>query len=186
MKKCLLHICCGVCSLSVVKRLREEGFQIIGFFYNPNIWPYEEYLKRLEVAKKVADMMKFPFIEAEYDVYRWQEAIRGKEKEPEGGERCRICFEFRLKRTFEEFKNRDADFFTTTLTVSPYKNATLINSIGRNISSFFLERDFKKKDGFKISMQLAKKYGFYRQNYCGCIYSLRSKNESSNSKSKKS
>ena len=170
--KVLLHVCCGVCATSVIERLREEGFDITAFFYNPNIHPQSEYLRRKETFIEVAERMKFPYMIGEYEVSEWMKRIKGFEKEPEGGKRCGICFKFRLMRTYEKFREGNFSYFTTTLTVSPYKNAEIINSIGKSIDKeAFLERNFKKKDGFKRSIELAKKWNLYRQDYCGCVFS---------------
>ncbi len=174
MKKVLLHICCGVCAAGIVERLREENYEVTGFFYNPNIHPKEEYAKRLESARKIVNHFNFPMIEGKYNKKDWFYEIKGLEKEPEGGKRCSKCFKMRLKETMEYFKEGGFDFFTTTLTISPHKNAAEINRIGRQISEFkFLERDFKKKEGFKKAIQISKELDLYRQNYCGCVFSRR-------------
>ncbi len=170
--KVLLHICCGVCAGEVVPRLGEEGLEVQGFFYNPNISPLKEYTRRLKTAQKVSRILKFPLIEGEYDKDRWHERIQGLEREPEGGKRCTVCFQKRLEETYSLSRRMNIRFFTTTLTVSPHKDACIINSIGRVLGKEnFLERDFKKQDGFKKTMMFAKRHNLYRQNYCGCSYS---------------
>lgn len=172
--KVALHICCGVCAAGVVERLVSEGHQVSGFFYNPNIHPVEEYERRLEVARQVAGEMDFPLAVGQYESGLWFEKTKGLENEPEGGRRCPVCFRLRLEKAYAHMLEMDWDAFTTTLTVSPSKSATIVNQIGREIGGDrFLSRDFKKKDGFKRSMELAKKWELYRQHYCGCIYSLR-------------
>ncbi len=169
----VLHICCGVCAAGVVERLVSEGHEVLGLFYNPNIHPAEEYARRLEVAQQVAKELNFPLVAAPYTSEEWFEETKGLEDEPEGGKRCAVCFRLRLKKTYLYLLEQGADTFTTTLTVSPTKSATVINRIGQEISGDrFLARDFKKKDGFKRSTELARRWGLYRQHYCGCIYSM--------------
>ena len=176
MKGILLHICCGVCASSVVERLRDEGFKPIGFFYNPNIHPQEEYLKRQEVIKEVAHILKFDLVFGVYDKDNWFAKIKGLEDEPEGGKRCLVCFRMRLEETQKMASQMNITKFTTTLTVSPHKNKTVINEIGKAVSPLgFLDHDFKKQHGFRLAMEFAKRYNLYRQNYCGCVYSKRTK-----------
>ncbi len=163
-----------------------DGHTVTGYFYNPNIHPQDEYKKRLESAGKAADNAGFEIVEGPYDRERWFELIKGKEYEPEGGSRCETCFRMRLEKTYDCMKKKmfdaftplqgpksDVTGFTTTLTVSPHKDATLINTIGRDIGDEkFICADFKKKGGFARATEAAKELGLYRQNYCGCIYSL--------------
>ncbi len=169
MNPILLHICCGVCASSVIERLREDGFEPIGLFYNPNIHPEEEYKRRFEAVRVLSEAMGFSLIEGSYEKERWLELTRGFEKEPEGGRRCETCFSLRLEKTFQRSKELKIPF-TTTLTVSPHKDSQLINKIGKGFSAF-QEYDFKKRDGFKRSLDMAKRYNLYHQNYCGCVYS---------------
>ncbi|MBA7479840.1 Epoxyqueuosine reductase QueH [subsurface metagenome] len=172
--KVVLHICCGVCAAGVVKTLASEGHQLLGLFYNPNIHPLEEYNRRLEVAHKVAKEMDFPLEVAPYIPEEWFKEAGSLENEPEGGKRCQVCFRLRLKRAYLYMEGCGWDAFTTTLTISPHKSAEVINQVGCEIGGDrFLVRDFKKKDGFRRAMELAKKWALYRQNYCGCIYSMR-------------
>jgi predicted adenine nucleotide alpha hydrolase (AANH) superfamily ATPase len=174
--KIVLHVCCGVCAAGVVERLASEGHQVLGLFYNPNIYPQEEYERRLEVAQKVAKELGFPLEIASYTPQEWFRETRGLESEPEGGRRCEVCFRLRLKRTCLYIEGQGWDAFTTTLTISPHKSAEMINRVGREIGGErFLVRDFKKQEGFKRTVELAWEWGLYRQNYCGCIYSMRSK-----------
>ncbi|MFH1877961.1 MAG: epoxyqueuosine reductase QueH [Candidatus Omnitrophota bacterium] len=171
--KILLHICCGICAGSVVERLMCEGHIVTGFFYNPNIHPADEYKRRLAAAEKTAASMGFELIEGPYDRENWFLAIKGKEYEAEGGLRCGACFRMRLEKTYLYMKKRMFDAFTTTLSVSPHKDAVLINTIGREIcEEKFICADFKKKGGFIRANELAKEKEIYRQSYCGCIYSL--------------
>lgn len=173
MKKVLLHICCGVCACIAVKRLLDEGFYVTGFFFNPNIHPLKEYNKRknnLDVIKKIFGIN---IIEGVYEPRGWFEFTRNYSGEKEGGRRCTICYEFRLRETLLVCKKEKFDFFTTTLTISPHKRSSAIFAIAKKVGgSYFLERDFKKKDGFKEAVAFAKEYNLYRQNYCGCVYSL--------------
>jgi len=172
--KIVLHICCGVCAAGVVERLTSEGHQVLGLFYNPNIHPLEEYQRRLEAAREVARRLDFPLEIGPYTTEEWFQETTSLEKEPEGGKRCEVCFRLRLKKAYLHMENQGGDAFTTTLTVSPHKSARVVNRIGREIGGeSFLERDFKKQDGFKRAIELAKKWSLYRQNYCGCVYSIR-------------
>jgi len=170
--KVLLHVCCGVCAAGAAETLTAEGHEVTGFFYNPNIHPETEYQKRLDVARKVARELKFPLEEGPYVPAEWLVLTNSLKAEPEGGKRCPICYRMRLQKTFDYVSGCGADAFTTTLTISPHKQAQIINQIGQEVGDDkFLVRDFKKKDGFKRAVQLAKKWELYRQDYCGCVYS---------------
>ncbi len=170
----VLHICCGVCAAGVVERLTSEGHRVHGYFYNPNIHPHEEYERRLEAAYKVAEELRFPLEEGPYIPEDWFKETESLKNEPEGGRRCEVCFRHRLEKTWLYLLDSGLDAFTTTLTVSPHKPAAVINRIGREIGGDrFLSRDFKKKAGFQRATELAKKWALYRQDYCGCIYSVR-------------
>jgi predicted adenine nucleotide alpha hydrolase (AANH) superfamily ATPase len=172
--KVVLHICCGVCAAGSVEALGREGHDVLGFFYNPNIHPAEEYQKRLDVAYKVAKELKFPLEAGDYIPEEWFSLTSSLKDEPEGGRRCQVCYRLRLQKAYDYMTACGADAFTTTLTISPHKSAQVINSIGQEIGGAkFLIRDFKKKDGFKRAVQLAKKWDLYRQHYCGCIFSMR-------------
>jgi predicted adenine nucleotide alpha hydrolase (AANH) superfamily ATPase len=169
----LLHICCGVCAARVAEKLMCDGHSVTGYFYNPNIHPEDEYLRRLAAARKVSEELKFDIVDGPYDRQRWFELVKGKEYDKEGGARCLACYEMRLKKTYDEMRKNNFDAFTTTLTISPHKDADAINKIGRAINEDkFLCYDFKKKGGFQRAMALAAEMGLYKQNYCGCIYSL--------------
>ena len=175
--KVVLHICCGVCAAGTAEALSREGHQVLGFFYNPNIHPAEEYQKRLDVAYRVAKELDFPLETGAYTPEEWFSLTGSLKDEPEGGKRCQACYRLRLEKTRDYMVACGADAFTTTLTISPHKSAQVINSIGLEIGGEkFLIRDFKKKDGFKRAMQLAKKWELYRQDYCGCTYSMRQAN----------
>ncbi len=174
----LLHSCCGPCSSYVMEYLNKY-FKIKLFFYNPNIHPAEEYERRLEAQKKVLESLPLcdaELIEGEYDPKAWFEAVKGLEKEPEGGKRCQVCIRLRMERAAQQAVKLKADYFATTLTVSPHKNAPYINSAGEEIEKTvtvpYLVSDFKKKNGYKRSVELCRIYDIYRQNYCGCTYSI--------------
>jgi predicted adenine nucleotide alpha hydrolase (AANH) superfamily ATPase len=172
--KVALHICCAVCASAAAERLMREGHQVQGFFYNPNIYPEEEYRLRLANAQKAAAELGFPLAEGPYLPQEWNKSVASLENEPEGGKRCFVCFRLRLAATREFMLKSGCEAFTTTLTMGSNKSGTLIGQIGHEIGAEqFLERDFKKKEGFKRAAELAKKWGLYRQHYCGCIYSLR-------------
>jgi predicted adenine nucleotide alpha hydrolase (AANH) superfamily ATPase len=174
----LLHICCAPCSSYVLEYLSEH-FEITLFFYNPNITSEKEYNYRIDEAKRLISEMplsgKVDFIHGRYDISEFFSVAKGFENEPEGGERCFRCYELRLRETADFAKKNDFDYFTTTLSISPYKNAEKLNSIGKSLSEEYgvkyLFSDFKKKNGYKRSIELSQKYNLYRQDYCGCIYS---------------
>ena len=175
--KLLLHSCCAPCSSYVIEYLTKY-FDITIFYYNPNISPYEEYLKRkkeqIRLIDEINNYNKLDIAYCDYDNDIYEDRIKGLENEPERGNRCTVCFKLRLGKTAQEAKKNGYDYFGTTLTLSPYKNAQLINEIGLNLEKEFnvkyLVSDFKKKDGYKKSIELSKKYDLYRQNYCGCKY----------------
>jgi len=176
--KLLLHSCCGPCSSACVERLSRD-FRVTVFYYNPNISPKQEYDRRVEEQKRFISCFPTPnpveFLEGPYDPERFFTGTRGLEGEPEGGDRCRICFQIRLSEAARAAAEGGYDYLTTTLTVSPLKNADDLNRIGeacaREYGVQWLPSDFKKKDGYRRSIELSKEYGLYRQDYCGCIYS---------------
>ncbi len=175
-REILLHICCGICAGHSVEYLRDKRFEIKGFFYNPNIYPLEEYKRRLEVAQTVAQNLGFELIEGPYEENDWLRETSKLKDEPEGGKRCSVCFGMRLIKTSDKANQLNIPYFTTTLTISPHKNTSVINKIGKQINQqYFLEYDFKKKDGFRKTMEFAKRLNLYRQDYCGCIYSMKQK-----------
>ncbi len=174
----LLHSCCGPCS-SYVLEVLTQYFNVTLLYYNPNIYPESEYYKRYDEQKKIIEKMPFihpvKIMECSYDENEFLSAARGYENEREGGSRCEKCFILRMKKTAQLAAENGFDFFTTTLSVSPHKNAPLLNKIGeelsREFSVDFLYADFKKKEGYKRSIELSKKYELYRQDYCGCRFS---------------
>lgn len=176
MKKLLLHSCCGPCSTWVIEVLKRD-YDLTIFYTNSNIYPHSEYQKRLEEQKRYAKIVGIDVIEDVYDEKEFLQFVKGLEFEKEGGERCKKCFEFRLKRTAKFAKENNFEIFSTTLTVSPHKDFEIINQIGKEIADMnhleFLEGNFKKQNGFKNSIEISKKYDIYRQNYCGCRFSLR-------------
>jgi predicted adenine nucleotide alpha hydrolase (AANH) superfamily ATPase len=171
----LLHICCAPDATHPLQVLK--GYEVDGFFYNPNIYPREEYEKRLEEMRRLSRLWKLRLYEGEYDQEKWFSLTEEYKGEPEGGRRCEACFRMRLERTAQLAKERGYDLFGVTLTISPHKNSDMINEVGKEIGEKydipFLEVDFKKKDGFKKSVELSRELGLYRQNYCGCKYSMR-------------
>lgn len=176
MKKLLLHSCCGPCSTHVIEVLKNQ-YDLTIFYFNPNIYPFEEYKKRLEEQKRYAKLVNIKVIDGDYDEQNFLKLAKGHELDKEGGDRCSICFEIRISQTAKKAKELGFDLFATTLSVSPYKNTNLINEIGKKVSQQegidFLEENFKKKDGYLDSIRLSKKYNLYRQNYCGCRFSIR-------------
>ena len=170
----LLHICCAPCATYPLEVLQGEGIKVYGFFYNPNIHPAEEYQRRLETARRVAQQLHFPLEVPVYEPEEWLRQTDSLKGEPEGGKRCQVCYRLRLEKTHDYMLDCGADAFTTTLTISPHKSTQKINRIGQEIGSDkFLTRDFKKKEGFKRAVELGKLWQLYRQDYCGCIYSIR-------------
>lgn len=177
-KRLLLHSCCAPCSSCVIERL-SEWFQITVFYYNPNLYPDSEYEARKK--EQIRFIQEFPaknpvgFLSCGFEKERFYEAVRGHENEKEGGERCFRCYRLRLLKTAEEAARLGMDYFTTTLSISPLKNAAKLNEIGERLSAEYgvpyLVSDFKKKNGFLRSAELSREYGLYRQDYCGCIFS---------------
>lgn len=180
--KLLLHACCGVCSSAVLERLYPY-FDITILFYNPNIYPKAEYYKRLETQKEIINKMNLDvdILETNYNNEEFTKISKGLEKEKEGGSRCAKCYHLRLEKTAILAKKHDFEYFCTTLSVSPYKDAEKLNKIGKILEEKYqikyLYSDFKKKEGYKRSTELAKQYNLYRQNYCGCEYSLKETEE---------
>ena len=176
----LLHSCCAPCSSYVLEYL-SEYFSVTVFYYNPNIFPAEEYEKR--VKEQEALILRLPakhrisFLEGPYEQERFYEMAKGLELEPEGGERCFRCYHLRLLEAAQMARAGAFDYFTTTLSKSPLKDAEKLNEIGekfaREYGVAYLNSDFKKRNGYKRSIELSREYGLYRQDYCGCVYSLR-------------
>ena len=176
----LIHSCCGPCSSYVLEYL-SKYFKITILYYNPNIYPEEEYRKRLGEQRKIIKEMTFlnpiTLIEGNYDYNTYLDYIKGLEEETEGGSRCFKCYRLRMEEAAKYAKDKSFDYFTTTLSISPYKNAKKLNEIGEELEEKYqvkyLYADFKKKNGYKRSLELSKEYNLYRQHYCGCSFSLR-------------
>ena len=175
----LLQCCCAPCSSAVLRRLK-EFFHLKLYFYNPNIYPAEEYEKRLKQFDKLLACPEYSgeaeMIPAVYEPEKFRSVVSGLEEEKEGGGRCEKCFMLRLSETAKKAKEIGADYFCTTLTVSPHKNSEMLNKIGKEAEDEygvkFLPSDFKKKEGYKKSTEISNALGLYRQNYCGCKYSI--------------
>lgn len=170
--KLLLHSCCGPCSTHVIKVL-EEYFEITVLYYNPNIEPEEEYLKRKNEQIRFLKERHIPLLDVDYNHDEFVKLSKGLEDEPEGKKRCALCMHHRLNVTKEKAIENGFEYFGTTLTVSPHKNSELINNLGRALQEDnikFLFSDFKKENGYLDSINLAKQYNLYRQDYCGCLY----------------
>ena len=180
----LLHSCCAPCSSYCLETLSED-FAITVFYYNPNIYPEDEYWKRVREQERFIGLLpakhKISFLEGNYEKERFYETVKGLEKIPEGGERCFACYRLRLSEAIKEAEKGGFDYVTTTLTISPMKNAQKLNEIGeelcRETKVAWLPSDFKKKNGYKRSTELSKEYGMYRQDYCGCVFSMREREE---------
>ena len=178
----LLHACCAPCSSAVLERIG-NFFKVTIFYYNPNITNEEEYRKRIDEIKRFISSFKtkYPISleEGNYDPMEFFKISRGLEKEPERGKRCYKCYYLRLNETAKIAEKLGYDYFCTTLTLSPHKNSNWINEIGEDLNnkynSTYLYSDFKKKNGYKRSIELSSEYNLYRQNYCGCVYSIRDK-----------
>lgn len=172
--KLLLHSCCAPCSSYVITFLKDY-FDITLLYYNPNIEPKAEYDKRKQEQIKLCELLNVEIVDCDYDNLKYKKLITGLKNEPEGGLRCSKCFKLRLVKAGAVAELNGYDYFGTTLTVSPHKNTNLINKIGKDLENIykvkFLYSDFKKKDGYKKSIELTKKYDLYRQDYCGCMYS---------------
>lgn len=175
--KIVLHACCAICSGYPVSFLQDAGYQVIVYFYNPNIHPDNEYQKRLEAERTLCKHFGCELVEADYCPNEFYEVAIGLENEPERGKRCDKCFELRLKKTAEFAKSRGIEKFTTSIVISPHKNFQKLSEIGEKIAQDeglnFLAIDFKKKDGFLKTNKISRELELYRQNYCGCKFSLR-------------
>jgi predicted adenine nucleotide alpha hydrolase (AANH) superfamily ATPase len=176
----LLHACCAPCSSYCLEYL-SQFFKITLYFYNPNIYPESEYSLRTDEARRLISEMNFKypvsFLEGEFNPKEFYSAVKGFENEKEGGERCFRCYRLRLESTAKLAEKMGFDYFTTTLTISPLKRADKLNEIGEELGEIYsvkhLPSDFKKKNGYKRSTELSKEYGLYRQDYCGCVFSVR-------------
>lgn len=174
----LLHCCCAPCSSACLERLK-DCFSVTVFFYNPNIEDEEYFKRKNELVRLIDETGWAEILDCDHNTDEFYSAVKGLEKEKEGGERCKVCFSLRLAKTAEVAEREGFDYFTTTLTVSPLKDARLINSIGGELAegkrAKWLPSDFKKRDGYLRSLRLSERFGLYRQNFCGCVYSLNEK-----------
>ncbi len=174
--KLLLHVCCGPCATAVIERLRPHS-EPECFWYNPNIQPKAEYERRLAAMRRVAEAMNVGLIQADRDEQGWEQAVAGYEDAAEGGPRCAICFEYRLRRATQYAAEHGFTHLATSLAVGPHKNIDVINGIGERLAErwglTFAAEDFRKQGGFECSVQLSQKLGLYRQSYCGCRFSRR-------------
>jgi predicted adenine nucleotide alpha hydrolase (AANH) superfamily ATPase len=169
----LLHICCACCGTSVIEHLQQKGYSVIGYFFNPNIYPAEEYKKREDNLAALEKQYAIAIIREEYLPEAFDMIAAGLEQEKEGGERCAKCFHLRLKRAYLFAKKNNIPFFTSTLSVSTHKNYETIKDIGLSLNKdMFLAIDFKKDGGAKKSVDISKQLGLYRQKYCGCKFSI--------------
>ncbi len=176
----LLHCCCAPCSSYVLEYL-SDYFRITVLYYNPNISPEEEYLKRKAELNRLIDETPYPnpvsVVDCDYDPTIFFDSVKGLEQCPEGGERCFVCYDLRLRKTAEVAKEKGFDYFASTLSISPLKNAAKLNEIGQRLAEEYginwLPNDFKKREGYKRSIELSRQHGLYRQDYCGCVFSKR-------------
>lgn len=175
--KIILHSCCAICSGYPVTFLKDAGYQVFVYFYNPNIFPETEYFKRLEAQRKLCGYFNVELFEESYNPQDFYNAAKGFESEPEKGLRCDKCFELRLRKTAQFAKMKGIKNFTTSIVISPHKNFSKLTQIGQKIAYEYglkyIEEDFKKKDGFLKTNKIAKQLELYRQNYCGCQFSKR-------------
>lgn len=178
----LLHTCCAPCLSGVLFQL-QPAYRVTAFYYNPNIAEISEYQSRFDELLRYADMEGFPVVEGQKDSRRWFDLIRDYRHLGEKSSRCDLCYRMRLEMTFRYASTHGYDAVATVLSVSPHKKVDVINTIGRELSLAygidFLERDFKKNNGFKISVENSRRYSFYRQNYCGCVYSQKERDKTS-------
>lgn len=175
-EKVLLHCCCAVCAGYSIEKLFSLSYEPVLYWFNPNIYPLEEYERRFLELERYSKKLSLELITGEHEPSKWYDFVSGLEGEKEGGARCLKCFEYRLSAAAKEAKSRGIEKFTTTLTISPHKNSKNIfiegNKAAKEYGLTFLEIDFKKQDGFLKTMQIAKQENFYRQKYCGCEFSM--------------
>jgi len=178
-QKILIHLCCAICGVALIEKLK-ENFEPTIFFYNPNIYPKDEYEKRKSAVIELARIYDVEFFEEEYDIDNWSNKIKGKEQELEAGSRCYDCFEMRLEKSADFAKENGFEIFTTSLFASPFKNEKVVNEVGKKVAGksevkFLTMEEIveNKQENWKKTKELSKKYGFYTQKYCGCIFSKR-------------
>lgn len=182
MQKFLLHTCCAPCSIAIIDEIKNQ-YNLTVFFYNPNIFPEAEYLKRKTEVIKICEEWKIPMIDMDYDAEEWCEKMKGHESEPEGGERCQLCFKFRLAKTAEYAAKNSFHYFGTSLTMGRNKKAEVINPIGKALVKYykikFYDVDWKKDGRQEKGRRLVEERKIYRQNYCGCKFSLQEQRKNS-------
>ena len=175
-KKILLHACCGICSSYPISFLKDEGYEVVVYFYNPNIYPEEEYQKRLHAEKTLCEHYGCDLIIGEYEPDKYYDYVKGLENEPEKGKRCDKCFELRLENSAKFAKKLKIDTFTTSIVISPHKNYDRLTQIGEKIAEKYnlkyLAINFRKNDGFLKTNNISKELNLYRQKYCGCKFAL--------------
>lgn len=175
--KILLHACCAICSAYPIEMLKNSGYEVVVYFYNPNIFPREEYERRIEAERTLCKHFDVELIEGEYEPQKYFEYVQGYEDCPEKGARCELCFRLRLEETACKARALGIDTFTTSIVISPHKNFTTLTRIGEEIAATeglnYLAIDFKKKDGFLKTNKISRELCLYRQNYCGCKFSQR-------------
>lgn len=180
-KEILLHVCCAPCAGSVVERLLEEDWQVVLYWCNPNIYPESEYNKRLAEVERWAEKNEIELIKEDEKYKDWLDKVEGLKQEMEGGSRCQTCYAIRLEKTAQKAQIRGIPYFASTLTNSRHKRAEIINQIGQRFGGKyeveFLERDWKKQGGELRSIEISKEENFYRQEYCGCEFSIRKKSD---------
>lgn len=178
-KKILLHACCGICSSYPISFLQDMGYCVVVYFYNPNIYPIEEYQKRLEAEKTLCTHFGCELIEGNYEPEVYYKVVEGLEDEPEKGLRCDKCFELRLSSAANKAKELGINEFTTSMVISPHKNYEKLTAIGEKIAGkyglIYLSTNFRKNDGFLKTNQISKSLNLYRQNYCGCKFAIKDK-----------
>ncbi len=179
--KILLHACCAICSGYPISFLKDEGFEPVVYFFNPNIQPIVEYLKRLDAQRKLCSSLDCELIVEDYMPSEFNKIAQGLEKEPEGGKRCVECFELRLLQSAKKAQELGIENFTTSIVISPHKNFELISNIGKTVSAQYnlnyFDFNFRKNDGTLKTNKIAKELGLYRQNYCGCLFSFSGESE---------
>lgn len=176
-KQIILHACCGICSAYPISFLQDMGYSVIVYFYNPNIFPTEEYNKRLKAEETLCKYFNCELVVGDYEPNIYYDSVKGLESEPEKGLRCDVCFKLRLSKTAEFAKQRGISEFTTSMVISPHKNYEKLTAIGNEIAEkyglIYNSTNFRKHDGFLKTNQISKSLNLYRQNYCGCKFALK-------------
>lgn len=182
VKKILLHVCCAPCSGAIIEELIVSGIEPFLFFCNPNVSPEEEYLKRKNEVTRFAEAKKLQYFDPPYEPSSWNQSIQGLENEPERGKRCSVCFEFRLKESARFAAEKECSVFATTLGISRWKDMDQVNRAGKKAETLYSKltywpHNWREQEGQKRMVEVVKRENFYKQNYCGCLYSMRKKSE---------